>query len=150
MEENNIIYDFGYGGADDFDRAESVVEKDEFLRTIVWKFIPNTIVHVKSSNRDKTDLDLSKLYPFICKLIQNGKVSSNCLYSLTGPINNSYLGHNLPIEYIKRYGFINCIPIGIMDREAQPPQGDDYYKSISLNDTKRCIEITNCSKNILD
>ena len=154
MEELNFIWNFGYGSDDDFDRKESVVEKDNFLRTVVWKFVSGITVPVVNGYDEKGNVELSKLYPFVCRLIQNGKVNPDCMYNLTGyrdEFNNPYTAKNIPKNYIKKYGFINCIPIGILNNTDDCMSHEEYtYNSIPLSDIKRCIEITNCSKNILD
>lgn len=153
-QQKNIIWDFGYGSDDDFDRKESVVDKDNFLRTVVWKFVSGVTVPVINGYDKKDNIELSKLYPFVCRLVQNGKVDLYGIYNITGPRDefyNPYTGKNLPKEYIKNFGFVNCIPIGILNNVDDCISSNEYtYHSISLSDIKKCIEITNCSKNILD
>ena len=150
----NIIWNFGYGSDDDFDRKESVVEKDNFLRTVVWKFVSGITVPVVNGYGKKDNVELSTLYPFICRLVQNGKIDLYSIRNLTGPrveFHNPYIAKNIPKDYIKKYGFVNCIPIGILNNIDDCMSYEEYtYHSISLSDIKRCIEITNCSKNILD
>lgn len=154
MEELNSIWNFGYGSDNDFDRKESIVKKDDFLRTVVWKFVSGITVPVVNGYGKKDDIELSTLYPFVCRLVHNGKVNPDYIYNLTGPrikFYNPYISKNIPKCYIEKYGFVNCIPIGILDNVDDCMSYEEYtYHSISLSDIKKCIEITNCSKNILN
>ena len=149
MEENNsIIWDFGYGSDDDFDRKESVVIKDDFLNTVIWKFNHHT-QKISNDYGDKTEIDLYNLYPFAFT-VRNGKVQAYIKHIMPlGKCVSDYNCHKLPSQYIEQFGFIDCIPIGIVDREKLLQEWCDY-DSITLADIKRCIELTNCSKNILD
>lgn len=74
-QQKSIIWDFGYGSDDDFDRKESVVRKDNFLNTIIWKF-NHHIQSVSNDYGDKAKIDLYNLYPFALTVI-NGKVQAN-------------------------------------------------------------------------
>ena len=144
MEEDDVIYDFGYrtDGAGHNSLNEN---KESFLNTVVWRFKDNIkkqlIIPAHESYgytipEQKIDFYLNKLKPFIFR-IYNGSIlsiiTSNSKYN---PNHN-----RLTIQYIKKYGIVDCEPVGTIcyDESFYTFCKYGYYKTNTTNILKNKV-----------